>query len=320
MIIGATYKNCVSIKIGYSSIKTPELKSFDVEIGGLISNGEIESDNAIVEFFRTLLNQKEIDKLEIMHLSKTHKLWEQVKNGLGVRSRAIYKLGLEWIGIIRNAKTGEKINVHSGSTNRTFRKMDRKILKHFKQKLETVVIKTPEQIVSFIKNAEIIDKKSYHLALGVGIENNDYWNKMFHAMAQGGYFRGYLLMAEAEPIAYYQGMVYKDIYYGFLTSYVSDYRNLSPGAYLYRRIVDLLVEENINIYNFGFGDAEYKRFYGTESKTEATFRIYGFSTKARISKFLDQIAVAINENIIRALEKTGLLNKIKKMWRSKLSK
>lgn len=320
MIIGATHEGSVPIKVGYLSTNTPILRSLDIEIDGLITNGQKESENAIIEFLRALLKQKKIDKLEIMHLSETHKLWEVIKSGMSVQSKAIYKPGIEWFSQIRDSETGEQIIHHKPKTKRKLRRADRILTKHFDENVEVKEITSPDDIDFFIKNADIICKKSYLCELGVGIEDNEYWKKSLTDMALGGYFRGYLIIANSLPISYSFGLAYKNTFYLFATAFNSDYRDISPGGFLIRRMLEILVEAKIDHFHFGFGDAEYKRLYGNESNTEASFRIYGFTNKARISKILDLTTVTVHESVMGALEKTGYLNKIKKFWRSKLSK
>jgi len=320
LIIGATYKSSVPIKVGYVSANTPVLNNLDIEIDGLIADGQKESDDVIVEFLKALLQQKKIDKLEIIHLSETHRLWDQVKSGLGVNNKAIYKLGVEWIGQIRDTKTGEIYNKNSSKTRATFRRKDKKLLKHFNDQLEVVALKTTNDVEHFIKMADSIGKKSYQYAINVGVQDNDFWRSTLKAMANNNLFRGYLLMSSSIPIAYIQGPVFKDVFHLFATSFDPEYRNLSPGGFLLRKTIELLVKEKVNSIHFGYGDTAYKRLFGTTSKSEASFRIYGFTIKARVSKVLDQSAVAMHETINGILEKTGLLDKVKKMWRSKLSK
>ncbi|MEE9432242.1 MAG: GNAT family N-acetyltransferase [Melioribacteraceae bacterium] len=320
LIIGATTRSSVPIKIGYLSTNTPELNSLDVEIDGLISNGGKEAEDVMLEFLRALLKQKKFDKLEIQHLPETHSSWNEIKSGMRVRRGAIYNTSIEWFSKIRDAETGEQISYHKPKTKRKLRRADRILTKHFDENVEVKEITSPSDIKSFIEKSDVICKKSYLCEIGAGIEDTEYWKKYLTDVAEGGYFRGYLLIANSQPISYSFGLVYKNTFYLFATAFNSDFRDISPGGYLIRRMLENLVKEKIDYFHFGFGDAEYKRLYGNESTIEATFRIYGFTNTARISKVLDQGTIAIHGATMGVLDKFGILNKVKKIWRSKLAK
>ena len=320
LIVGWLKKVRIPLKLGYLKYSSPFLQSFEIEIGGVITDNNVESSKVTVNYLKDLLIDKNIELIQANHFSDHNIIFSDLKDGLGTNKKVIYQSGLEWIAVIRNSETGEKVDLHSVETTKRLAKQDRKILKYFDQELEIKVYKSLNEINLFIKEAEKISKKSYHHAFGVGIEDNEYWKEMFSAMAEHGYFRGYLLYAKGIPIAYYQGIIYKDIYFGFYKSYDLDYRKLSPGTYLFRKVVESLIQENVNIYHFGYGDAEFKSFNGTEAIEEGSFRFYGFTLSARTSKFLELITSIVHDNLMGVIKRAGLLDKMKKYWRSKLVK
>jgi len=319
ILIGWKTNIRIPIWLGYIKFDSSELKALEIEIDGLLTDGDEESKVSVVNYLNSLLKKQDIELLIANHFSSQNIFYDVLTNGLENR-KAIYRPGLEWTSIIRDSETGEAANFHNAWTGQTFRRKDRKILKYFDQKLEVKLFQIPDDVKIFIEHAEKISKKSYHVALGVGIQNNDYWNKLFLAMAEGGYFRGYLLMSGEIPIAYYQGAEYKDVFYAFTTAYDSDYSKLSPGSYLLRRVIDLSVKSKLNIFHFGYGDAEHKQLYGNISVDESSFKIYGSSFSAKFVRFLDSSTLFINETILGFLKRRGWLNKIKKIWRSKLAK
>ncbi len=319
IIIGWLSNLKVPCWIGYKKFHTPSLKALNIEIGGLITDGQPDSEIALEQHLSTIIKNKEIELLSVNHLSEKNLFYDKIKNGIGFNKKAIYKQGIIWIGKIRNQKTGEPNKIHSAKTRANFRRKARRLLEHFNNELDIKVISSNINLEYFIKNADIIGQKSYQYAIDVGVKDNDVWRKMLTSLADGGYFRGYILMYNDKPIAYNQGVIYKDYYHLFATAYDPEFYKYSPGTYLLLKITEKLIEEKINYINYGFGDADYKKMFGTNSHAEATFRIYGFGGKALLAQLLDTLSVAFSESLKKLLEKVGLFNKIKKLWRSTLS-
>jgi len=318
IVIGWTKKIKIPLRLGYFKLHTPFLSCFEIEIGGLLTNGEENSKSVIDSYLSSLLKRKETELLLVDHLYSSNKLWEEIINGLSIKRNPVFKLGITWYAKIKDNETGEKIKLFSSKTASKFRRKARRLKEYFNQELDIVTLDKPGQIDRFLINADMIGKKSYQYALDVGVKNNDFWKEMLSAFARLGYFKGYLLMNNEKPIAYILGVQYKNIFYQYATAYNDEYKRYSLGEYLRLKVLEQLDNQEIYYVDYGYGDAAYKRMFGTDSLKEATFRIYGFSFNARLSKFLDKLTTALSENILSILEKAGIVDKIKKLWRRRL--
>ena len=94
---------------------------------------------------------------------------------------------------------------------------------------------------------------------------------------------------------------------------------VSAGGVLLWRTMSDLVESRIGVVDFGFGDAEYKRMYGTESYEDATIRAYGRGVKALGTHAADAGVVTASRLAVRVLARLGTLKKFKRGWRRQLS-
>ncbi len=318
ILVGWKLETKVSCKIGYIKTETPKLKSFEVEIGGLIASETEDSEKILEKYLCNLINKKEVEMISIDHLASTNPCWQTIKGRSKINKKAVYRDSVKWKARIHDSNTGETLSLFSKKTEQTFRKKERKLQKFFNNNLELKTITSPNDISSFIESASIIDKNSYHKAMGISVEEDEHFNNMFFSMADGGYFRGYILMANSKPIAYYYGVLYEGMFYAFGTSYNSEFSKLSPGIFLLRRIIETLIDEEVDVIHFGYGDSPYKRMFGTESIEEATFRIYGSGLKALYSKFLDKTTLTTTHKLSEFLDKLHVLNKIKKTWRNKM--
>lgn len=319
ILIGWTKDQKVPCSLGYLKFETPILKSLEIEIGGIINDNTDESTEIIKSYLNNIIKEGDIELLLVDHISQANPIWNSLVEGLGLNSKAIYKESVAWVSKIYDKQTDSANEIHSSKTRAKFRRKSRRMLEKFDNQLELRTLSSQDDLVFFIKNADIIGQKSYQYAIDVGIKDNKTWRDTLSSLIEGNYFRSYLLMNNERPIAYSYGIIYKDYFYQFATSYDPEYRKYSPGEYLRLEFTKKLVDEKIGFIDYGYGDAEYKRMFGTHSTEEATLKIYGKGLRPKFSRLLDKTSIAIHETLLGVLEKTGLLNKIKKFWRSRLA-
>ncbi|PID61581.1 MAG: hypothetical protein CR986_02695 [Ignavibacteriae bacterium] len=313
IIIGWTLSDKLQSKIGYAKFKTLKLRILNIEIGGFVVLEHEKYQKYLIGYLEKLLSEKKFDLIRANHFSSQNYLYKHFLINSSSNSVLTTK-SVEWFAEIRDKETGLAKDYNSSVTRQTFRRKDRKLVNSF-DKVEIKEYKNKNEVNEFIEKAEEISKKNYHYLLGIGIINNEFWKNSLTAMAEGNYLRAYILFADNIPLAYYQGVVFKDIFYDFVTSYNSDYSKLSPGSYLLRRVKEICVENKINIFHFGYGDAEHKKVYGNNYFDEASLNIYGSTFKAKISKCITRSSIGINNFLIKLLKKTGYLKKIKNLWR-----
>ena len=316
-IIAKTKKKTFPVKIGYIKIETAELKVLEIEIDGVLSNKNVTDEQIISEYLQDLISNKKFDAIEFQHLSERNFLWDTLNNQrLG--KKLIIQNGIELFARLRDKEKNEPLIYHKSKTLRNFKRIDRIL----NENLKNVSIKkynSVESIDEFINKCEQISKKSYHFNLGIGIEKNKYWINLLTSLANEAFFNGYILYGNGIPIAYNYGVIHQNIFFGFNMSFNLEFRKLSPGNFLIRKIIENLLENSIDIYHFGYGESEYKRLFSNESNKEASFIVFGNNLKSSFSYAILNISTFVNTKLIYLLNNLGLQKKIKKMWRNKIS-
>lgn len=320
MIIGWKNKTKKKYNIGYLKFKSPFLDQLNIEIGGIIVDGDKTTNIEILKYLSYQISSKEIDLLQISHIQFSHPTYHSLINSKISGVEPIYTKSVNWVAKIRNDKTGEKIEYNSPKTLSGIRRRERKLLKYFNNDLNILDFSNLNESEFFISAADKISRQSYQYAINVGIKNTKVWHNIVTILAQKKFLAAYLLIHKEQPISYIFGFKFKDIFYLYATSYDNNYNKYSPGEYLRNKVIDILIGEGINFIDFGFGDADYKRLYGTEGKEEATLNFYGFSIRAKLAKSFDIISLKINSVILQFLNRLGILNLIKKKFRNLMSK
>ena len=320
MIIGWKAEKINPYKIGYFKFHSPKLSSLVVEIGGIISDGKDLTNEEITKYLANQLQSRKIDLLNINHIFHSHPLWNLLIEGNSLTSKPLFNNSINWIARIRDGETGDKIENNSSKTLNGIRRRERKLLTYFKNELEIVDCSNTTNIELFINSADSISKQSYQYAINVGIKNTPKWHQIICSLAENNFLGAYLLMNNDIPISYIFGFKFKDVFYLYATAYDNKLNKYSPGEYLRNKVVDILIGEEINVIDFGYGEADYKRLYGTDGNEEASLHIYGFNLKAKFAKFLEKFSIYLNHVLLKVLNKIGILNYVKKNIRKMMTK
>lgn len=92
--------------------------------------------------------------------------------------------------------------------------------------------------------------------------------ELLTAAAKAGAFRSYLLMQNDKPLAFGTGLQWRGRYIYEETGYDPSFAAQSPGqVLLYRILEDLIAADTPRLFDFGFGDSEYKRIFANYQTT-----------------------------------------------------
>ena len=183
--------------------------------------------------------------------------------------------------------------------------------------VKTVRYTAPEQADELGAALAQISRKTYqyHL-LGLGLENTPEQIEQLRAQAADGWLRAYVVWIGDMPVAFGLGYRSGDTYYGHHVGYDPDISKLQPGIYLHTETMADLLADGIRRFDFLPGDSLYKQRMSNKSREERHFYLIprGWPGTAEAHALL-----AINhlsEAIGRALEKSGLKERIKRMVRN----
>ncbi len=318
LLVGRTVTRRGTSRIGYAKVRSPKLTTLELVYGGLISNGSKEASEAVLSHLQALLQERQCDHIMVNYLPIDHHLAEALRGGAVGTGRPVIRDILHWETRLLDEETGERVHHNSSRTRATWRRKDRKLRKHFDGDLELVVVKDPEQLESFLAAADSITRKTYHGAIGVGFRDTPTWRSILAAMAGTGNLRSYLLNGGDQALAYVGGSVYQDVFTLEATGFLPELRQLSPGTVLMNQLFDDLAEAKIPMCDFGFGDAEYKRLYGSNSWQEGTIDCFGPRLSSRVAHAMNRSAKLATVLGKRMVAQAGAFNRVRKIWRNRL--
>lgn len=183
-------------------------------------------------------------------------------------------------------------------------------------------ITTPEQVSDFLAHAQTVAKNSWQSdLLGLRIHNDDFELQLFTELALLNALRCYLLWKDDAPVSFCIGTQYNGEFHYEEVGYHRDFSRKSPGQVLVIKMLeDMFAHDPPNVFDFGGGDAEYKRQFGNSISESGHIWLLRPGLRSRlIVGYLGGrrlLSVALRS----ALERTGLLERVRQWTRKGLAR
>lgn len=307
---------------GYKTVFAPTVNELSIISGGLMGTISEPVLGVIVKELRHALKLGIADVASVAQVRADSPLWELVLRSPAFLCRdAVPKAEQHHAMALPKSPDGLFLNMKS--KHRTNVKKLYKVLERdFPGKVDMRCFHLPTDVAKFCADADAVAATSYLRGLGMGFSDSTAARQHISLYAARSVFRGYILYIEEKPCAFWFGNVYRSVFFVGMTAFDARYSDYEVGtALLVKMLEDLVVNcPDVTQFDFGLGDAVYKRKFSTEDWSEAT--LYMFAPSLR----------GIGINMIRTpllggtnLVKTGLrrLNwegKIKRFWRNSARK
>jgi CelD/BcsL family acetyltransferase involved in cellulose biosynthesis len=203
-------------------------------------------------------------------------------------------------------------NQFSKKTLSTFR---RKLKKFGDARLERIT--QPEQVREFLALAHEISRQTWQSRrLGLRIRNNDAERASLSALADAGLLRSYLWFANGEPAAFCVGNQAQGVFNYEEVGYATKFAKFSPGQMLVVQLIeDLLAHDRPEWFDFGGGDADYKRMFANHTSESGTVWVTPPTWKARASLGWIQCGRTLKQTARRTIATLGLATRVRQWIR-----
>lgn len=312
------FHSCTPLRcrFGYQTIFKAPVRCLNLEYGGIL--GQIRPGS----FFLDRIFQKlrdEVDLVVFNHLRLDSEILPALREVRSWRREAFLTTQPHW-RIAAPESMDAFFQSCTGNHRSNLRRLVKRLEKDYAGKLELACYRSPSEVDQAVTDAASISGHTYQAALGAGLEDSLGTRTLLKAAAAEGWFRGYLLYLEGAPAAFHFALKYGRCLFGDQIGFEPRFREYGVGTYVFLKVLeDLCRTREADYYDFGFGDAEYKRRYGTESWEEAC--VYFFSPRL-YPLTLNFCRNAVTGTRFAAqwlLRRTGLESTLKRRWRNRLA-
>ena len=179
------------------------------------------------------------------------------------------------------------------------------------------LINKPFQIPGFLENAQEISKRSWQSdLLGLRVQNDEFETQIFTFLATQNALRAYLLWQDDTPVSFCIGTQHNGIFNYEEVGYDRDYSKKSPGQVLVIKMLEEMYErDQPTLFDFGGGDAEYKRQFGTRISESGHVWLLRPGMRSKMIVGYLSGRRALSQTLRGTLAKFGLLDRVRKLSR-----
>lgn len=176
-----------------------------------------------------------------------------------------------------------------------------------------------DDVGAFCQRMEIVASRTYQRGLGAGFKDDAEHRQRLSLFARQKTLRVLLLEVDTQPVAFWYGVSYRGAFHSEATGYIAELQEYEVGTQIFLRLVDELVKEGVGRFDFGLGDAHYKKRFGDRSWRETTARLFGNSWRSKMLYAYVGSCEAADRMFRSLIERFGLGDRLKQSWRKRLA-
>jgi hypothetical protein len=316
---GRLEKGRLPIHLGYLKLGGIRVGQLTIITGGVMGDDSEEACRLLLLRAVQLLSEKRLDMLVLSYLPTGHALFNLARTvpkacarDWGIAPTIHWRMTLP-------ASFEEFLKKRSKKHRYWLNRLPRVLEEAYPGQVRIRLFKDAGDVDTFCEDADTIGKVTYQDQLGDAFRANADYKTRCRLLAERGALRGYILYIGDQPKAYWMATICQNTAYLNLTGYCPEFRKFELGTVLLMKLFEDHCGTKVQKVDFGHGGAMYKERFGDESFQEASVRVYRLNLRGTLANFLTGANARISAGIRTLLSKLGLLQKMKTLWRGRLT-
>jgi hypothetical protein len=320
MIVGRLGESVLHWHIGYKGLGHTRARLFRTVTGGILGDLSSSADcDLLYHELMCFLASGEADVAQIIAPSDSQLYYTMaMRPNLLCRDHFI-----ETVPHWRLSLPGsydEFYKTRSGNTKSNIRQYRNRILKRYGTGIRLQRYREISDIGRLMEEIESVASKTYQRGIGVGFMNTAAIRRKWRYAAEKGWFVAYVLYIHGLPCAFWTGTIYRRTFMSEYTGFDPNLGYYHPGMFIFLRMIeDFCSGSEVQVIDFGAGDADYKRKFGTEMTSEATIHVFAPTPAGARLALLQNSTMLVSQLAKRALSVLGLTDRLKARWRKHLA-
>ena len=318
-LAGKLERKTLPAKVGYRNVYKPKVRAVTVLPGGAFAVDDEAAGLAVDAIGETLAGDR-ADVLALLGLPTESPL-HRAATGLGGRlRRELFAPRRPHWRLDLPDTFEEFLASRSKSTREGVKRYGKRLEKTFGDELSLELYRQPEDIDRIAHDLAQVAAKTYQAGLGVAFSDVEEQRRRVRLGLERGWFRAYVLYLAGEPVAFWHGYAYNRTFVIGIPGYDPAYSDQRVGTYVQMRLIrDLCADPDVDAIDYGRGDAEYKRRFGTESWEEQDVVVFAPTARGVAINTARNAIIGAATGAKSALAKAGVADRVKKRWRARLS-
>jgi CelD/BcsL family acetyltransferase involved in cellulose biosynthesis len=212
----------------------------------------------------------------------------------------------------------EYLGKFSAKTRQTLKYKVRKLEKACGGKLSVECVRRPSEVDRFLERAERVSRRSWQGTRLDQVIQAETLGPRIRAFAEAGMLRSYVLSSGEEPIAFVLGVQADGVYDYEHPAYDPAYAAHHPGTVLlYRLLEDLFAHDRPELFDFGYGENEYKRIFSNLTEDAANVMLVHKGASLAVPYGLHRACRATSGAARAALDRFELRERVRHLLRGR---
>ncbi|RMD63020.1 MAG: GNAT family N-acetyltransferase [Planctomycetota bacterium] len=319
-LLGRTLLRKAGATLGYLRFSAVRVRALDVVYGGALGELTPQRCAACCQRLGAVLRSGAVHSVQFNHLETESPLAAAIESHPATRSLARLRAHEDVHLFCQLLPRSDKGFVDRLSSKHRYnlRRAERLLAEEAGGPTTFKRVETTAAVDDFVKRAAQVAARSWQARIGAAFADTPLWRSGLTCEATHGRLRAYLLEAGGRPVAYQIGAVHDGVYFLEVVGYDPDFARHSPGRLLLVKTLDDLEREGVGVFDFGFGDASYKRIYATGARQEALVSLFGPGLRPRMAWLSSAAGERLRRGAREAAAKRGALGLVKRLWRTSL--
>ena len=308
------------VRVGYKQVYAPRVRALTIVQGGLVGDPDPHVVEALYAEARRVLAAGDAHVLRLRRLPEGSHLLRLARERSSRATRGeVGESSPRW-QLQLPESLGAILQTQSSRTRANHRRYARRLEEDYGDRLSFVVHRQPEDVELVVRSCEQVSTLTYQQRLGGGFTGSPAERGLLELAAERGWLRAFVLSIDDEPKAFWIGNAYRGTFFTGPTGYDPALADLRLGTYVLMRMLEsLCADEDVDVVDYGIGDAEYKRHFGTESRLEHDALVFAPTFQAvRINLMRSALTAAAGVAAAAGARLPGLRD-VKRRWRKRLA-
>ncbi|GMV67449.1 MAG: GNAT family N-acetyltransferase [Candidatus Omnitrophica bacterium] len=303
-------------RFGYKTLYQPEVKSLTILHGGLLGSDTPEIASVLIDGLFRELKKGEIDRVHLALMDRSTHFFKMFRKYPHWWNRhAIVHTAPHYVTELPTSP--QELLSRFGRKHRHNIRNEQRRLEKQVGSLVLKLYREVDEVEELCLTVEQVACKTYQRGLGVGFSNDKERRYIINHGAQNGSLRGFVAIANGQPLAFLLATIYNGVAHLNVTGYDPELSRYSPGTILFLDAFGALCWESVKKVDWGLGHADYKKPFSTMHWEESSGYLFSTSLKGLRLNLVRTLINGADLAVKRLFQNLQFLRTIKKRWRQK---
>jgi CelD/BcsL family acetyltransferase involved in cellulose biosynthesis len=305
-------------KLGPKTVLNPEVRALTVTYGGFMGRADEDTAPRLLAAVKGSVGRGDVDVIRLRMLRVGSPVHTAAMHGSPFLLREHFSTRMaHWYAELPGS-LDDFLARRSRRRRENVRRYSKRLESTYGDEARVAIYRSRDEIDRLLADSALVHRETYQAVLGVGFSDERVQRALIELGMDRGWFRGYVLYLRDRPAAFWHGNAYRGTFGIGATGFDPVFADARPGTYLLMRVVeDLAADPSVQMLDFGFGDAEYKRHFGDGYWTEEDVVLVEPRARPLALSLSRTALLGVTKVAHRAVEQTGSLATLRRRRRER---